>query len=93
MTGHLGQRCLLAPHALLPVLDAGEPEATAAVRGDQAVKTTGPSSVTAMVCSLWAALAPLAVRSVQPSGPVTYPSVPSEISMGSMAITRPGRSR
>jgi hypothetical protein len=35
------------------------------------VRTTGPSSVTAMVCSLCAARLPVAVRRAHPSGSVT----------------------
>ena len=34
------------------------------------VRTTGPASVIATVCSMWAAREPLAVRRVQPSGSV-----------------------
>lgn len=90
----LEQRCGGVPQ----VVDLNHPQAMCGAEHDRAsrqrvVRMMGPLSVTAMVCSLCAALAPLAVRRVHPSGSVTYSSVPPEISMGSMAITRPGRSR
>ena len=52
----------------------------------KAVRITGPSSVTAMVCSLCAARLPLAVRKVHPSESTLSSSVPSATSIGSRAI-------
>ena len=52
----------------------------------KAVRTTGPSSVTAIVCSLCAARLPLAVRKVHPSESTLSSSVPSATSIGSRAI-------
>ena len=56
------------------------------------VRTSGPSSVTATVCSVWAAHAPSAVRTLQPSSSTTVSSVPA-LTMGSMASTLPDRRR
>ncbi len=68
-------------------------EPVRAAAGDQlAVSTTGPSSVTATVCSKCAAREPSALRRVQPSGSNTILSVPS-MNHGSIANTSPGRSR
>lgn len=60
---------------------------------DGSVRISAPSSVIAMVCSLCAERAPVALRSVHPSsGSVTRRSV-SRITQGSSARRRPGRRR
>src|SRR6266850_2665142 len=56
------------------------------------VRTLGPSSVTAMVCSQWLDSFPSRVTTVQPSGSVSTSCVPRLI-IGSMARTMPGRMR
>src|SRR6267143_1015212 len=66
-------------------------------RGDEEsdhgrVKTSGPPSVTAMVCSKWAEYFPSRVTTVQPSPSVRVSCVPMLI-IGSTASTRPARSR
>ena len=62
------------------------------VAGHRAVSTSGPSSVIAMVCSMWAPREPSALRSVQPSGSVKISSVVCR-NHGSIAITSPGLQR
>src|SRR5688572_8251954 len=55
------------------------------------VRTSGPSSVTAMVCSTWADRLPSRVTTVQPSSRVRV-SGPPTFTMGSTANTIPARS-
>src|SRR5207248_7948211 len=56
------------------------------------VKTSGPDSVTAMVCSKWAEYLPSRVTTVQPSPSVRVSCVPMLI-IGSTASTSPARRR
>jgi hypothetical protein len=55
------------------------------------VRTSAPSLVIAIVCSLWAVRQPVALRSVQPSASVTSSAV-SAMTHGSNASSSPGRS-
>ena len=52
------------------------------------MKTSGPSGVTAMVCSKWAERPPSAVTTLQLSSRVTVSGDPT-LTMGSMAKTLP----
>src|SRR6266540_1738231 len=56
----------------------------------RAVRTSAPCSVTAIVCSKWAASVPSAETTVHRSVSTRVGHSPA-ITMGSMAITRPGR--
>ena len=60
-------------------------------RKERSVRTIGPSSVIATVCSEWAPREPSALRSVQPSGSVMSSSVVAR-NHGSRATTSPARS-
>lgn len=55
------------------------------------VRISAPSSVMAIVCSLWAVLQPVALRRVHPSASVTSRAV-SAMTHGSRASSSPGRS-
>lgn len=55
------------------------------------VRISAPSSVMAMVCSVWAVRQPVALRRVQPSASMTSSSV-SAMTHGSSARSTPGRS-
>src|SRR2546425_6025438 len=68
-------------------------EMTRCDQGDHGrVRTWGPFSVTAMVCSQWLESFPSRVTTVQPSGNVSTSCVPRLI-IGSMGRTIPGRIR
>src|SRR5256885_16199313 len=68
-------------------------EMTRCDQGDHGrVRTWGPFSVTAMVCSQWLESFPSRVTTVQPSGNVSTSCVPRLI-IGSMARTIPRRIR
>ncbi|KPG87021.1 hypothetical protein AEQ27_03625 [Frigoribacterium sp. RIT-PI-h] len=54
------------------------------------MSTRRPAACTAIECSQCAGSEPSRVLTVQPSSWVTV-SMPPEVTMGSMAITRPGR--